>query len=141
MQVKISFLFIILLALLTACRTPDMWIRPTDTPNRTEEPEATPTPLPAVTSTLTESPVASPTPGKVSGADDLSLTAAPTSAPTATAAQPPAPTPATPPPLAINYFNVEVEDAGAGKFITCTWETTGASEVKILAGTAQRFRP
>ncbi|MBN1873497.1 MAG: hypothetical protein JXA33_04640 [Anaerolineae bacterium] len=73
-----------------------------------------------------------------------------TRAPTSTPLVPATPSNATPTPvlvtpsssgLTIQSFTVDVEDFAGGKRFTCNWETTGASSVRILIGTAQRFQP
>jgi len=70
------------------------------------------------------------------------LAAAPTvagavpAAPRPTAAPPPS---STPPALAIQSFAVTVEDAPAGKRLTFTWATTGATAVRIHSGASVRY--
>ncbi|MGC9347496.1 MAG: hypothetical protein ACP5JG_05080 [Anaerolineae bacterium] len=61
--------------------------------------------------------------------------------PTGTPEPQPPPTD-TPPPLEIVTFDVATEGkSDGGKVITCTWETRGATRVRILVGTARRFMP
>ncbi len=43
------------------------------------------------------------------------------------------------PGLSIDSFTVDVEDIPTGKRLTFNWQTTGASAVRILSGTSQRF--
>jgi hypothetical protein len=63
-------------------------------------------------------------------------------APTATAA-PAVPSPTTPAEatLAITQFTVATEDLEQGKRLSFAWKTTGATEVRLILGTARRFIP
>lgn len=113
---------------------------PTLTPSlvSTDEmlPSHTPTPAPTITVKSvppSETPTQSATPAP---SETTPPTAAPTTIPLPTDV-PPTPTPA----LAILSFAVDAEDAVTGKRFTFDWETMGASETVILAGTALRFPP
>jgi hypothetical protein len=41
--------------------------------------------------------------------------------------------------LAIESFEIAVEDVSGGKRLTFNWETTGATSARIVSGTSQRF--
>ena len=139
-----------------------LWSRPTplpqvavtDTPTLTPSSTA-PSPSETPTPTPTETPPASPptetatatvgAPADPTATDTPTPTDAPEPTLTDTPEPPPTdtvdPTPTdTPPGLRIDSFDVELTDAaGGGKDVLCTWETSGASGVRIVLGTQHRF--
>jgi len=113
----------------------------TDTPTVTATetapaPSDTPTPTPTETPSPDSPPTQTATATLESPADPAA-TDTPEPPPTDTLT----PTPTeTPEGLRIDSFDVEMEDAGGGgKTIRCTWETSGASGVRIVLGTRRRF--
>ncbi len=117
-----------------------LWRSSTLTPTVTatgtvRAPSGTPTRTPTMTTTPSPpSPTAAAT---VEASTDPAATNTPSPTPTDTLT----PTPTdTPPALHIESFDVELSGAaGGGKLITCTWETSGASGVRIVLGTQHRF--
>lgn len=88
-------------------------------------------------------PAPSPTPS--APIPTLAPTDAPPTAEPPADASPTAPEPTPPPPtdapqdLAILSFSADVEEIPTGKRVTLTWQTTGAIEATIWAGTSRRF--
>jgi hypothetical protein len=99
-------------------------------------PSDTPIPTPTETPSPDSPPTQTATP-TLETPTDPAATDTPEPLPTDTLT----PTPTeTPEGLRIDSFDVEMEDAaGGGKTIRCTWETSGASGVRILLGTRHRF--
>jgi len=98
---------------------------PTDTPASAS---STNTPIPPTNTPLPAAPTDTPLPPP---------TNTPIPAPTST----PVPSP-TPSVLAITSFTVDTEDIpNDGKRLICTWQTTGATSVRIFVGTSHRFTP
>jgi len=121
---------LLVLSLVVGACVPDELVRPT-----TMEPPTSPPPTQVVAATSTlETPAATPIPSDVPPT--------PTSPPEPTPApsvEPTASGPEKEPSVAIEAFSVVVEDAPNGKRLKFAWETTGASVVRIVSGTSQRF--
>ena len=102
-------------------------------PDELAQPTAT---EPSVPPRATEAPPATLAPS------EIPPTPTPLQGPTITPfPEPTADDPSEKPALAILSFSAVAEDSPAGKRLLFAWETTGASVVRIVSGTSQRFAP